>query len=468
MLRVCGNLSLVVLFSLALSAAAQTAPSGPSLEGTWEGKLSTPAGGLRVVFHVTAQPDGSLRAALDSPDQGAVGIPMTRPVVNKNTLRLECPTIGGAFYGSFEKDGSVSGVWSQNGGSFPLVLKHVETASAASRPQEPKPPLPYRVEEVTYPSGQAGVALAATLTVPEGKGPFPAVLLVAGSGPVDRNETVFGHKPFLVLADGLTRRGIVVLRADKRGLGGSTGNLATSTDADYVSDALGGVAYLKSRREVNTKAIGIAGHSEGGLVAPRAAAVSPDVAFIILMAGPGLPGKQIILGQQALLLKASGAGDATIRSKQAAEEQVLTVVIQEKDDAVAEAKLRAIMKSEVPRGTPDSAITGQIRGLLSPWYKDFLVFDPRPTLGKVKCPVLAIAGEKDLQVPPIENLTAIKDALKAGGNQTYTLKLLPGLNHLFQTSRTGLPSEYGTIQETFSPVALQLIGDWILGLHKGT
>jgi len=461
---------IIVMSLLTLWAAAQSAPGavGVPFEGTWEGKLTTPGGSLRVVFHIVAQPDGSLKATMDSPDQGATGILMNRPVADKKTLRLECQPIGGSFYGSLEKDGSLSGVWSQGGGGLPLVLKRTGRVAAASRPQEPKPPLPYRVEEVTYPSAQAGVTLAATLTVPEGKGPFAAVVLVPGSGPMDRNETVFGHKPFLVLADYLTRRGIVVLRADKRGLGGSTGNLATSTDADYVNDALGGVTYLKSRGEINAKAIGMAGHSEGGLVAPRVAAVSPDVAFIVLMAGPGLPGKQLILGQQAMLLKASGADDATIKAKQAVEEQVLSVVIQEKDDSVAETKIRAILKSELPPGTPESAITGQIKGLLSPWYRDFLVFDPRPTLSKVKCPVLAMAGAKDLQVPPMEDLVAIRDALQAGGNQVYTLKLLPGLNHLFQTAGTGLPSEYGVIEETFSPTALQLIGDWILGLRNGT
>jgi uncharacterized protein len=456
------------LFTLWAAAQPAPAPAGAPFEGSWEGKLTTPGGSLRVVFRVVAQPDGSLKATMDSPDQGATGIPVNRAVAEKNTLRLESQAVGGSFYGSLEKDGTLSGIWSQGGGSLPLVLKRTGKPAAASRPQEPKPPLPYRVEDVSYPSAQAGVTLAATLTVPEGAGPFPAVLLVPGSGPTDRNETVFGHKPFLVLADYLTRRGIVVLRADKRGLGGSTGNLATSTDADYVNDALGGVAFLKSRKEVNAKAIGIAGHSEGGLVAPRAAAVSPDVAFIVLMAGPGLPGKQIILGQQALLLKAAGPDDATIKAKQAVEEQILTIVIEEKDDAVAEAKIRAAMKSEIPPGTPGSAVAGQIKGLLSPWYRDFLVFDPRPTLGKVKCPVLAIAGEKDLQVPPTENLMAIKDALKAGGNQVYTLKVLPGLNHLFQTAKTGSPMEYGSIEETFSPTALQVIGDWILGLKTGT
>lgn len=466
MCRAIRILATITAALLTLWVAAQPTPKpapSVSFEGVWGGTLKTPGGSLKVVFHVAAQPDGSFKATMDSPDQGAAGIPMSRPVVDKNTLRLECTMIGGSFYGSLEKDGSLAGSWSQGGGSLPLVLRRIEKAEVASRPQEPKAPFPYRVEEVTYPSAQAGVTLAATLTVPEGKGPFPAVLLVAGSGPVDRDETVFGHKPFLVLADYLTRRGIVVLRADKRGLGRSTGNLATSTDADYVNDALGGVIYLKSRKEANSKAIGIAGHSEGGLVAPRAAAASADVAFIVLMAAPGLPGKQIILGQQALLLKASGVGEASSKAKQALEEQVLSIAIQEKDEAAAEKRIAALMMSQLPPGTPESSILGQIKGLLSPWYRDFLVFDPRPTLGKVKCPVLALAGDKDLQVPPVENLSAIRDALKAGGNQTHSIKLIRGLNHLFQPAETGLPSEYGKISETFSPTALQLIGDWILG-----
>jgi fermentation-respiration switch protein FrsA (DUF1100 family) len=450
----------------ALSAMAQAAPvlsPGAAFAGTWEGKLETPGGSLRIVFHVAAQPDGTLKATMDSPDQGATGIPVNRAVADENALRLECQVIGGSFYGSLEKDGTLLGLWSQGGGSLRLLLKRATSAPPKARAQEPRAPYPYKVEEVTYPSRKAGVTLAATLTIPEGKGPFPAVLLVPGSGPVDRDETVFGHKPFLVLADYLTRRGIAVLRADKRGIGESTGDAATAVDADYVDDALGGVAYLKSRKEIDPRAIGIAGHSEGGLVAPRAAVASRDVAFIVLMAAPGLPGEQLMLGQQELLLKASGADEATIRTKHDLEKRILDIVLQDKSDASAAEKIREVMKGQMP----ESAVEAQLKGLLSPWYRDFLAYDPRPTLGKVTCPVLAIAGQKDLQVPPVEDLTAIRDALKAGADPPATFKLLPGLNHLFQEAGTGLPSEYGSIEQTLSPTALQAIGDWVLKMTKG-
>lgn len=457
--------SAAVVWSLASAAQPSQVPS--PFVGTWEGKLVTPGGSLRVVFHVASRLDGSLRATMDSPDQGAAGIPVNRAVAEKNTLRLEAQVVQGSFYGSLDKDGFLSGQWTQGGGTLPLVLRRVEKAQELARPQEPKPPFPYRIEEVTYPSAKPGATLAGTLTLPQGQGPFPAVLLVAGSGPVDRDETVFGHRPFLVLADYLTRRGIAVLRADKRGVGKSTGDLAKATDADFVDDALGGVAFLKSRKEVDPKAIGVAGHSEGGIVAPRVAVADPGVAFIVLMAAPGLPGRQIILAQQTLLLKASGADEATLKAKRALQEEVMAVTMQEKDDAAAEKKIRALLKGAVPAGTPDSALDAQIKGVLSPWYRDFLVYDPRPVLGKVKCPVLLVAGEKDLQVPPIENLTALRDALKAGGNQAYTVKYFTGLNHLFQAAHTGLPAEYGTLDETFDPVALQVIGDWVAGQTKG-
>lgn len=457
--------AIALICSLAL--AAQPSQVASPFVGTWEGKLVTPGGSLRVVFHVASQPDGSLKATMDSPDQGATGIPVNRAAAETNTLRLESQMIQGSFYGSLDKDGTLTGQWTQGGGTLPLVLRRVEKAKELARPQEPKPPFPYRIEEVTYPSAKPGASLAATLTIPQGQGPFPAVLLVAGSGPVDRDETVFGHKPFLVLADYLTRRGIAVLRADKRGIGKSTGDLAKATDADFVNDALGGVAFLKSRKEVDPKAIGVAGHSEGGIVAPRVAVADPGVAFIVLMAAPGLPGRQIILAQQTLLLKASGADEATLKAKRALQEEIMAVAMQEKDDSVAQKKIRALLKGAVPAGTPDSALDAQIKGVLSPWYRDFLAYDPRPVLGKVTCPVLLMAGEKDLQVPPIENLTAIRDALKAGGNQAYSVKYLTGLNHLFQAAQTGLPTEYGTLEETFDPVALQVFGDWILSQTKG-
>lgn len=450
--------------SLALWAQPVVKPQAPvGFDGIWQGTLSIQDEKLTIAFHISSNSDGSFSATLDSPDQGAVEVPFDSVVVDKNkkTVRLAIAAAQGDFFGSLENDGTIIGHWSQGGMAFPLTLKRVEKAPGVSRPQEPAPPFPYATEDVTYENAKAGVKLAATLAIPPGAGPFPAVLLVAGSGPMDRDEAIFGHKPFWVLADYLARQGVVVLRADKRGIGKSTGDHAKALDGDFADDALAGIEFLKTRKEVNPKFIGIIGHSEGGIIAPRVAAASPDVAFIILMAAPGLPGDQVILSQGTLILRASGADDAKVQENRAIQEKVIAAVKQENDPAAAEKKIREILKASLPKDIPAQAIDAQVKRAASPWFRDFLSYDPRPALSKVKCPVLAMAGSKDLQVAPVENLFAIKGALDAGGNKAVTVKMLPGLNHLFQTAKTGSPAEYGKIEETFSPVALKTIGDWI-------
>lgn len=358
-----------------------------------------------------------------------------------------------------------------------------QTASGQSRPQDPKPPYPYDEQEVVYQNKKDGVQLAGTLTLPRSapsnaKGPFPAVLLITGSGPQDRNETVFDHKPFLVLADHLTRLGIAVLRVDDRGVGKSTGKFSEATSEDFAADALAGVEYLKTRKEVAPRRIGLIGHSEGGLIAPLVAAASTDVAFIVMMAGPGLTGEQILYRQTVLVSKAAGMSDDLIAQNRAAQERVFAILKQEKDNVVAErriseeadifrevaAKARA-EATEEQKKTIDmvaAAIESQAKLVVSPWIRFFLTYDPRSALMKVRCPVLAINGEKDLQVPAKENLDAIRLALESGGNKDHTVLALPNLNHLFQTSRTGAISEYAQIEETISPAAMDTISKWIL------
>jgi len=391
-------------------------------------------------------------------------------------LRLEVQSVLGVYEGKVKEDGmTIDGEWKQSGVTLPLVLKRVEEAPEVSRPQEPEKPYPYDEEEVVYENKKAGIKLAGTLTLPRTEGPFPTVLLISGSGPQDRNETVFGHRPFLVLADYLTRRGIAVLRVDDRGVGGSTGDVAQSTSEDFASDVLAGIKYLKTRKEIDANQIGLIGHSEGGIIAPIVATQSPDVALIVLMAGTGLVGEEILYLQGALIAKAEGISDDAIARNLATQERMFTVVKEEKDDAAAEKKLRKILEDSIEAlsekekealGAPEAHIMAQTQTVLSPWFRHFLTYDPKPTLMKVKCPVLAIIGEKDLQVPPKENLQAIEEALKAGGNEHYMIKELPGLNHLFQTAETGALSEYAKIEETISPIALKVIGDWILEQTK--
>jgi pimeloyl-ACP methyl ester carboxylesterase len=370
---------------------------------------------------------------------------------------------------SQNKEGSeIAGQFKQAGASFSLTLNRVSKPQTLNRPQEPKPPFPYDEEEVSYENKRDGVKLAGTLTLPRGKASSPAVILITGSGPQNRNEELLGHKPFLVLADFLTRQGVAVLRVDDRGVGGSTGSVPDSTGENFAADVLAGIEFLKGRKGINPKQIGLIGHSEGGLVAPLVASQSNDVAFIVLLAGPGLPGEEILYLQGALILKANGATAEALARQRAGQEMMFSILKQEKDNTVAEKKMREGFDkqmagaNEAEKTQANQSFEAQIKMVLSPWFRYFLTYDPRPTLARVKCPVLALNGANDLQVPAPENLREIDAALKAAGNKDVTVMRLSKLNHLFQTSETGSLSEYVKIEETFAPVALKTIGDWIL------
>ncbi len=455
-----------------LLADEPKAPANDRLAGFWQGTLKIGAVELRVVFKIAKddkQP-GGFKTTLDSPDQGAKDIPVDKTTLDGNQVKLESKLIKAAFEGKLSENGQeISGQWKQ-AGSLPLTLKRLDKLPEDRRPQEPKQPYPYREEEVTFENRAANIKLAGTLTLPKTERPAPAVLLISGSGPQDRNESLMGHKPFLVLADYLSRRGIVVLRVDDRGVGGSTGNASTATTQDFVGDALAGVEYLKTRREVSTRQIGLIGHSEGGMIAPLAASRSPGIAFIVLMAGTGVTGKEIIYRQGELIAKAGGADADQLAKTRAQQEQMFAIVKAEKDPATAEKHLQEIADQALAKLVGEDAAVkeaatvrarAEVKAVLSPWFRYFLTHDPRPVLKQVRCPVLAINGEKDLQVDPKQNLPQIEAALKAGGNPDYTCLELAGLNHLFQTCQTGSPAEYGKIEETFAPAALKLIGDWI-------
>lgn len=451
--------------------------SGEGIEGNWLGALKVAEMELRVVFKISKRLDGALNATLDTPDatlnrfgQVAQNIAADKVDFKNGRLHVEVKSIMVVFEGRMKADGStIEGQWKQGGQSRPLVLKRSDEIPGLHRPQEPKKPYPYDDEEVVYENKTDGVKLAGTLTLPNLEGRCPAVLLISGSGPHDRNGAMRGHKPFLVLADHLTRQGIAVLRVDDRGVGVSTGDCFEATSEDFAGDVVAGVEYLKSRKEINAKQIGLIGHSEAGIIAPMAAVRSPDVAFIVMMAGTGLTGERVLYLQTTLLAKALGVSDDVVAAPLAQQERLFTIIKEEKDNAVAAKKIREFLigniskkLSEEEREAREAAIESQIKlELLSPWFRFFLTYDPKPTLSKVRCPVLAIVGEKDLQVAPKENLRAIEDALKAGGNTQYTIKELPNLNHLFQTAETASPGEYAKIEETISPSALSLISKWI-------
>jgi fermentation-respiration switch protein FrsA (DUF1100 family) len=343
---------------------------------------------------------------------------------------------------------------------MPLVLHRVKDESELElrRPQNPTKPYPYRDEEVAYDNKAQNVTLAATLTIPPGKGPFPAVVLITGSGPQDRDESLLGHKPFLVLSDYLTRHGIAVLRADDRGTGKSTGDFATATTADFATDTEAGVAYLKTRPEIDAHKIGLIGHSEGGIIAPMIAARNPEVAFIVMMAGSGVPGDEILVAQVQAIAESSGKTHEEAVKAAVRQREILALIKAEKDPAKLEKELREKLATE----GLEAQLGVEIKALTSPWFRYFMTYDPAIALRKVTCPVLAINGEKDMQVPPKQNLPPIRKALEQGGNKHFEVDELPGLNHLFQTAKTGSPNEYAQIEETMSPVALEKMASWIL------
>ena len=465
----------IALFLLFTNVNIFPQDNNKNAEGNWLGSLKISGISLRIVFHISKTEDGNYKSTLDSPDQGAKDIPVEKVSLYGDSIKMEMPQLGGEYKGRFDDEGtSIEGKWTQAGQTFPLNLEKTAKPVVINRPQEPKPPFPYNSEDVTYENKSAGNNLAGTFTYPKEGGPFPAVLLITGSGPQNRNEELLGHKPFMVLSDYLTRRGIAVLRFDDRGVGKSTGDFQSSTSADFATDVLAGVEYLKTRKEVNKNEIGLIGHSEGGLIAPMVAVESPDVAFIVLMAGPGVPGDSILIMQSALISAAEGSSPDDIAKAKEINRKVYDIIKSEPDSAEAHNEIADIFEKyynslsdseKVKAGDKNSALK-MLSRVESPWFRFFLKYDPRPTLEKVKCPVLAINGAKDLQVPPKEDLAAIKEALTKGGNKNFKTVELKGLNHLFQDCKTGSPAEYNIIEETISPTALKTMGDWILKITK--
>jgi pimeloyl-ACP methyl ester carboxylesterase len=473
-----GYLFILVLIASGFSTSSPGIISIPNqgtqtsfdLEGSWAGTLKISNIELSIVFNVIKDSSGKFLANLDSPDQGAYGIAVDEVIVENDSIKFIVRVVQGFYAGKIFPDSmKISGVWNQGGMSLPLDLRKTEKVEKPKRPQEPKEPFPYKSEEVKFINPETGDTLAGTLTLPDEAGLFTAVILVTGSGPQNRNEELLGHKPFFVLADYLTRNGIAVLRYDDRGIGESTGDFRSATSEDFAEDALAAVEYLKTRNGINK--IGVAGHSEGGIIAPMAAVKSEDVDFIVLMAGTGIRGDSILMLQTELIMRASGSDEATISRDMEIYRQIYSILVSDNDDKAIEQDLSAILgdsykylteEEKVEVGTKEQMIEMQLNVLLGKWFRYFIKYDPYPSLTKVKCPVLAINGEKDLQVPPIENLSAIEKALKEGGNKNYKIVEMPGLNHLFQKCETGSPTEYGKIEETFSPDAMKVISDWIL------
>ena len=459
---------LLITFLISITATAQ------DITGKWNGALKVQGTQLRLVFNVTKSENG-LTSTMDSPDQGANGIPVTKTTFENSKIKFEVANARIEYDGELNGD-EITGTFKQGGQVFPMNLsrKAIEK-EVVKRPQEPSKPYSYYSEDVTFQNPKANISLAGTLTLPEKEGVFPVVVLITGSGPQNRDEELVGHKPFLVISDYLTKNGIAVLRYDDRGVGQSKGDFKTATTTDFATDVESAITYLKTRKEINKKQIGLVGHSEGGLIAPMVASKSKDVSFIVLLAGTGIQGDKLLLLQQELIAKANGASESDIKKSIQANANLFKMVLQSNDNQKLKAdltnKINEIVKndnsSEISKGmTKDQYIALQVDQITSPWMEYFMKYNPVPALEKVKCAVLAVNGEKDLQVPPKENLTAIKNALTKGGNKNVTTIEFPNLNHLFQECKTGSPNEYASIEQTFSPRALAEITQWIKSQTK--
>ncbi|HKK08625.1 MAG TPA: alpha/beta fold hydrolase [Gemmatimonadota bacterium] len=463
--------------------AAQTAlpPATSRFVGRWEGALDVGGTRLRIVFHVRAprrEGDG-LTATMDSPDQGAADIPVASVAVSGDSLRLDVAVASAAFMGRLEEgEGTIDGEWRQGGMALPLRVQRLAgEAAAPPRPQEPRPPYPYTEESVEIEVPDGGVRLAGTLTLPDGAGPFPAVVLVSGSGAQDRDETLAGHRPFLVLADHLARRGVAVLRTDDRGVGGSTGSTFDATLADRADDLLAAVRLLRGRPDIDPERVGALGHSEGGWVVPEAAVRAPgDIAFVVLLAGPGQSPSDLLRSQQRAILRAEGAGEARIAAMDAFLGGNLAIIRSLPDTAAARGPLVARRShllaelAEPQRRALEAYFAEQtaaereqaLRVADTRWFRDLVAFDPEPWLEEMRQPALALLGGRDLQVPPAANAPLLERLLDAKARPDRDVRVLPGLNHLFQPAGTGLPSEYASIDTTMSAAALDAVSDWIL------
>lgn len=437
-----------------LQAVAQTPAPAPELAGQWSGVLSAGGQNLRIVLRV----DAAGAAVLDSPDQGVSGIPAIGPTLEGGVVRFSIPAVRGAFEGALSGDGrTITGVLTQGAAAMPVVLtRTAETVSIAGppRPQTPVAPFPYRSEDVTFRNAAAGIDLAGTLTLPPGDGPFPAAILITGSGAQDRDETIFNHKPFLIWADALTRRGVAVLRYDDRGVGGSGGGTVDETTADFVTDASAAMAWLRTRPEIDDRRIGLIGHSEGGVIAPLVAQAGGEPAWIVMLAGPSVSGGDILVEQQRRLATASGASPMQVENGNAVQRSLMDAIARNKDDAAA--ATHATEAILVAAGQPQAQAHEAVRPLISPWYRWFVAHDPAPALTELHTPLLAIYGGKDLQVSADQNapvLTRVQPAAE--------VVVLPDLNHLMQTAGTGTPAEYGTLEESVAPEALKTVVDWV-------
>lgn len=465
-----------IILLLGCFLALSIAKAQKNRTGTWAGKLTVPAGSLRVIIHLKEDGD-SYTATLDSPDQGAKDIPFSKVVFAGDSLQLELAAANARYRGRITSDSTISGEWIQ-GASLPLDLKKstvVLAGEEVKRPQTPKPPFPYQSTEVQFTNQSKSIRFGGTLTKPQGKGPFPAVLLVTGSGPQNRNEELFGHQPFAVLADDLTKRGYLVLRVDDRGVGQTTGDFQTATSKDFAEDAMAGLDYLVSLPDVDKTKLGLLGHSEGGMIAEMVAAQRKDLAFVVLLAAPGEKIIDLMAHQNKAILQSAGVSEATADAYVSLYKP-LALALAAGSNAANKEKAREVMTNWKKHTSPEIvlATTGIkdvqseerfledfFKSIGTPWFQYFLQYDPAPHLKRIRAKVLALNGDKDIQVLSQPNLAGLKAGLQKSPSKGFDVKEMPGLNHLFQSCQSCTVAEYGKLEETIAPAVLETIGEWL-------
>ncbi|MEP7236643.1 MAG: alpha/beta hydrolase [Ferruginibacter sp.] len=471
-----------ILFILSANAFSQ------QISGNWEGILQVPGNEIPVVFHIKKDSTGKYSATFDSPKQKAYNLACGDVILKEDSVILMMPVVKGKYAGLLNDDKKkLTGTWYQGPASMSLVIKKtsdVVTIKEYKRPQTPKPPFPYKSEDVEYDNADRSIHFGATFTVPLPdpnvnyfRAPvYPTVLLITGSGKQDRDETIFDHKSFAIIADYLTRQGIAVLRVDDRDMGKTTGNFATATSADFAKDVEAGLDYLKSREDVDVNNIGLLGHSEGGMIAPMVAARRSDVKFIVLLAGPGVKISELMEQQSVEMGLATGSTVKYMEKYRLLYRELVNSIINEPDTAKAFSKAidifngwqkdkNIILVMKTTGVTDEKSKTKFIRAfvkqLSTPWFNYFLKFDPAEYLAKLHCPVLALNGEKDIQVSAKQNLEGIRSALEKSNNKNFKTMEIPGLNHLFQHCKKCSVDEYSELEESFDPGTLPIIVNWI-------
>jgi uncharacterized protein len=463
------------LFSLLIFTFFSTASLGQTSKfvGTWLGTLKVGID-LRIVFHIAEDGKGGFITTADSPDQSAYGLKCDTTTIKDNQVTIDMKDLMAVFTGKLEDDSTINGVFTQQA-ALPVVLKKTGKVTEKNRPQTPRPPFPYRSEELIYTSADKSLSYGATITIPEGKGPFPAAVLITGSGPQDRDETIMGHKPFAVIADDLARKGFIILRVDDRGVGKSTGSFAEATSEDFATDVNNSVDYLLSRKEVDKKKIGLIGHSEGGMIAPMVAAKRNDINFLVLLAAPGVRIIDLMAEQNVAIARSGGVSEGTLKEIKPLFKQVVVSIIQAPDSSTAVKnvtlltetwaadKSKSLLKEldfETAKQRSEYIIE-MVRQFQSPWFRYFINFNPAQYLELLSCKVLALNGDKDIQVISGQNLPGIEAALKKSKSRSYEIKELPGMNHLFQVCKKCTINEYGELEETISPALLDIVSDWL-------